>query len=510
MSLTRVMSPNRFHLGAVWFAWTTFPVFAAVAISTPPSPAAANPREALSIDTETITQPWTGDLDGMIERRIIRVLVVPSKMYYFNDRGAQRGVNHDTFQLVEKELQKQISRNKTIKGEPAKVTVFYVPVGRDEIFSALQAGRGDIAAANLTITPQRQAVVDFTAPVMRDVRELVVTGPASPSLKTLDDLSGKEVFVRKATSYYEHLVALNERFAAEMKAPIRLHLAPDELESEDLIEMVNAGLVPIIVVNKHIADFWKKVFPGIVVHDEIALHTGGDIAWAIRKGSPQLKAFLDDFAHSITGGRLQKEREWILIKYLKQLTYVNSATAERSRKKFLSLVGLFRKYGDQYDVDSLLMAAQGYQESRLDQAARSPGGAIGIMQIMPGTGKEMNVGDITQIDSNIHAGAKYMRFMIDQYFGDEPMTKLDKVLFAFAAYNAGPARIAQLRKLAEQRGLNPNVWFHNVEYIAEEKIGQETVTYVGNIFKYYVAYQLIEEGLKERQEAIETLKDGAK
>jgi membrane-bound lytic murein transglycosylase MltF len=152
------------------------------------------------------------------------------------------------------------------------------------------------------------------------------------------------------------------------------------------------------------------------------------------------------------------------------------------------------------------MAAQGYQESQLDQAARSRVGAIGVMQVMPATGKDLGVGDITQAEPNIHAGIKYMRWMIDQYYGSEPMTRLDKALFAFASYNAGAGRISQFRRDAPKRGLDPNVWFHNVEYVAADKIGPETVTYVANIYKYYIAYRLILESRAAREEALEKIK----
>ena len=156
------------------------------------------------------------------------------------------------------------------------------------------------------------------------------------------------------------------------------------------------------------------------------------------------------------------------------------------------------------------MAAQGYQESRLDQSAKSPVGAIGVMQVMPATGKELNVGDIHQIDPNIHAGVKYVRFMLDKYYGNEPMDALNKGLFTFASYNAGPGRIAQLRRIAKERGLDPNVWFNNVELIASEKIGRETVTYVSNIYKYYLAYQLVVEQMKEREAAREKARSDEK
>jgi membrane-bound lytic murein transglycosylase MltF len=371
------------------------------------------------------------------------------------------------------------------------------------LLQALATGKGDIAASNLTISEDRQTLVDFSTPVYRNVSELVVSGPASPAVSSLDDLAGKEVFVRTSSSYYESLVALNRRFATEKKPPVIIKEAPEELEDEDLIEMVNAGLIPLIVVDKHKADFWKKIFPKITVHEGFAVRSGGEIAWAIRKGSPQLKAVLDDFAtrHGRTA-----EVNRILTRYLKNTKYVKDAASKSQRKKFLALVQYFQKYGDKYHVDWLLMAAQGYQESQLNQAARSPVGAIGVMQVMPATGEELRVGDITETEPNIHAGVKYMRWMIDEHYGQEPMTQLDKALFAFASYNAGARRISQLRNVAAKRGLDPNVWFDNVEYVAAEKIGAETVTYVSNIYKYYIAYRLIMEARADREEAIEKMK----
>jgi membrane-bound lytic murein transglycosylase MltF len=464
-------------------------------------------REELTIDPATVMQPWKGDLDGMVGRHIIRVLVVPNKTSYFQDRGRQRGSTYDGFRLLEQSLNAQLEKEKKLKQKHVKVRFVFVPVGRDQLLPALVEGKGDIAAANLTVTPERQKLVDFAAPIYTDAREVVVTGPSSPAISTLDDLAGKEIFVRKSSSYYESLVALNRRFAAENKAPAVLKEAPEELEDEDLIEMLNAGLVAIIVVDKHKADFWKQVFPKIKVRDDMAVRTGAQIAWAVRKGSPQLKGLLDGFASAATSGKYAKERERILARYLKSTRYVKNAAATEERKKFLALIKFFQKYGEKYDVDWLLMAAQGYQESQLNQDARSPVGAIGVMQIMPATGQDLDVGDITQTEPNINAGVKYMRFMIDRFFKDEPMTELDKVLFAFASYNAGPGRVAQLRKEAAKRGLDPNVWFHNVEYVAAQKIGQETVTYVANIYKYYIAYRLIMESQQARKDAVDKFKD---
>jgi len=476
------------------------PAYASAETDPPPE---TPQREQLTIAPEEVMKPWTGDLDGMIARRVIRVLTVYSKTFYFVDKGIQRGITYDVFRLFEKDLNEKLVKSKKLKQKHINVRVVFIPVHRGDLLQALASGKGDIAASNLTISEERQKLVDFSAPVYRNVSELVVSGPASPTVSSLDDLAGKEVFVRRSSIYYESLVALNRRLATEQKPAVIIKEAPEELEDEDLIEMVNAGLIPLIVVDKHKADFWKKIFPKITVHDEVALRSGGDIGWAIRKGSPQLKAALDDFT---TRRAKTTEVNTILTRYLKNTKYVKDAASKSERKKFLALVEYFQKYGDKYHVDWLLMAAQGYQESQLNQAARSPVGAIGVMQIMPATGEDLGVGDISKTEPNIHAGVKYMRWMIDNYYGDEPMTQLDKALFAFASYNAGAGRITQLRKATAKRGLNPNVWFDNVEYLAAEKIGAETVTYVGNIYKYYIAYRLILDAREQKEEAIEKMK----
>jgi len=453
-------------------------------------------------------KPWSGDLDGMIERRVIRVLTVNSKTFYFHDRGTLRGTVVEFYRLFEDELNKKLAAAGKLKNKNLKVKVYFIPVRRDQLLPALAAGKGDIAGANLTITPERQKLVDFPSPVLANVSEVVVSGPASPKVASVDDLSGKEVFVRKSSSYYESIVALNQKFVAAKKSPVKVKEAPETLEDEDLLEMLDAGLIALIVVDKHKADFWKQIFPRLTVHADVAVRSGGDVGPAIRKGSPQFKAALDEFINRHRVGTSTGNQ--LLTRYLKNVKYVKNAASDKERKKFMALVQYFQKYGQQYDVDWLLMGAQGYQESQLDQNAKSRVGAIGVMQLMPATGKDMKVGDIRQTEANIHAGIKYMRWMIDQYYGNEPMTNLDKALFAFASYNAGASRISSLRKEAATRGLDPNVWFQNVEYVAGEKLGQETVTYVSNIYKYYIAYRLVMENRAATKDAVDKVKGGTK
>jgi membrane-bound lytic murein transglycosylase MltF len=463
------------------------------------APAGAAPERAL--DVEALSRPWKGDFDGIRARRYVRVLVPYSRTLFFNDRGTQRGITADTIRDFEQWI------NRKYKTGSRPITVVAIPTTRDRLFSYLVEGRGDIAAANLTITSERQKLVDFSDPVSRRVAEVIVTGPGSPALGSLDDLAGKEVQVRKASSYHESLLALNQRFRAERKPQMKLTLVPDALEDEDMMEMVNAGVLAIIVVDDWKAKVWAQILPKIKVHGGIAVRTGGQIAWAFRKGSPLLAAEVNEFvAKGLRGGKVTEER---LATYMRRVKQMGNNTEAAEWKKFEATIAFFRKYGDKYGFDPLMMAAQGYQESRLDQNAKSPVGAIGIMQIMPATGTELGVGDITKAEPNVHGGIKYMDQLHERYFKDVPFDKQNLTLFAFAAYNAGPGRIQQLRREAEKEGLDSNVWFNNVELIAAKRVGQETVGYVRNIYKYYVAYALQLEAMEAREKAAAQVKSGA-
>ena len=249
-------------------------------------------------------------------------------------------------------------------------------------------GLGDIVVAGVTVTAEREKFVDFTIPTTtKPINEIVVTGPQSPQLTSIDDLAGKEVFVRKTSSYWTHLEQLNARFKKEGKAAITLRAAPEDLEDEDLLEMLNAGLFGIAVVDDYKLELWSKIFPKIKSRPDLAVSTGGELAWAIRPNSPQLKAALDAFLKTHRQGTTFGNT--LLKRYIGNTKFVAEARSPAEMKKFQSVVDLFRKYAGQYNVDFLLMLAQGYQESRLDQQVKSPVGAIGVMQVMPATGKEL-------------------------------------------------------------------------------------------------------------------------
>jgi membrane-bound lytic murein transglycosylase MltF len=269
--------------------------------------------------------------------------------------------------------------------------------------------------------------------------------------------------------------------------------------------MLNAGLLPMVAIDSHKAQFWTQIFTDLTLHPEIRLRTGGQIAWAFRKNSPKLREAVNDYVRTAKQGTLMGNM--LFKEYLENTKWVRRALNPEGRKRLEETLALFRKYADQYDFDWLLIAAQAYQESGIDHSKRSPSGAIGVMQVLPRTARDPNVGidDIEKLENNIHAGVKYLRFLRDRYFDSGPMDGFNKALFSIAAYNAGPAKINQLREEARRSDLDPNVWFGNVEVAASKSIGRETVQYVSNIFKYYTAFRLLADKSDEKAKAKEEL-----
>lgn len=431
-----------------------------------------------------VDEPWTGDLDGMIERGFVRVLTVHNPLFFSIDGVNARGLDLEMGRHFEAWLRKNHAGRAA-----ARLHVVMIPTPRDQLLPRLLAGRGDIAMANLTITPERLRLVNFSIPVFSDVSELLVTGPRAPEIETVDDLGRTQILVRRSSSYFEHIEDVNEVRWMQGKRPLRVRAADERLEDFDLLQMVDAGLIPAIVVDSHKAAVWAQVFGNITVHENIAINEGGSIAWAMRKESPGLRKAVNLF--------MRKNRKGTLIgnllieRYLGDASGLDGALTGIGRAQYDEILGTIRRFADRYGFDWRMIAAQGYHESGLDQSMRSHAGAVGIMQVMPRTAAGPNVGipDIATPEANIHAGVKYLRHLRDTYFSSAEIAPLDQVLFSLAAYNAGPSNIARARRRATRMGFDPNKWFGHVEVAAARTISREPVIYVRNIFKYYVALE---------------------
>ena len=474
-----------------------------------PSPAQASPNldttdAGTTKQTTILALPKdfgraTGDWDQIVKRGALRVLVVNNRTGFFYDKGRPRGAAPEALEEFANVI------NKQLKTGAKKFTVVYLPMPPGQLLAALNDGTGDIACTGIVITPERQNLVDFTAPIFHDVKLVAVTSRSAPPINTIDDLSGRDVYVNSITVAKEELDKLNQRFKQAGKPEITIKPVDPNLTEEDLLEMVNAGLIPATVSFNFRAQLWSKVFTNIVVTPAV-LKEDGQLGWAMRKGSPQLKAVMDGFIK--THGQGTTFGNTLMKRYAKDPRWVKNSTSETEMLRMKSYVKYFQKYAAEYNFDYLMLAAQGYQESTLRQDLVSPRGAVGVMQVLPqyAAAKPINIPDVRDPENNIHAGAKMMAQITTTYFNDPGIDQMNKTLFTFAAYNAGQNRIVRLRKETQAQGLNPNVWFGNVELVVAKDIGQETVQYVSNIYKYYVAYKMTLDQQQAREQARQTVK----
>ena len=411
-------------------------------------------------------------------------------MLFFLDGPYIRGISVELLTEFEKYI------NTKHQNGHLETKIIFIPTPRDKLFSALEEGLGDIAVGNLTITNQRKKIIDFSDPFLSNVSEVIITSSGIDNIKTIYDMAGRIVYARSSSSYFENLKKINHGFKNIDLPKINIVQADEYLEDSDLLEMVNANLIPAMVIDNHKAQFWAEIFENIQVHSSISIHNDGEIAWAFRKHSPKIKSNINEFVKNHKKGTLLGNM--LFKRYLRENKWVRNSLTEKNFEKLESIAELFKKFGEQYEFDWLMLAALGFQESQLDQSKRSHRGALGVMQILPSTArdKNINIKNIDKLENNIHAGSKYLRFLQDRYFSDVELDVLNQDLFTLAAYNAGPARIAKLRNEAAENGFDPNIWFGNVEVIAAKRVGRETVQYVSNIYKYYIAYRLTMDKLK--------------
>jgi len=435
---------------------------------------------------------FTDDLPSIRQRGILRALVSFSRTDFFLQGARPRGLFVELLHQYENFLNKGRKRN------TPKISIKYVPVTFDRLIPALLAGEGDIAVGHLTVTPARQRHIDFARDERVKVDELLVMHKRVAGIQSLEDLSGRTVYVKRASSYAEHLRGLNAHFASVGRQPIDIRPADPHLVTEDLIELVNAGVIELTVADDFRARLWEKVLENIVVRDDVKINEGGRLGWGVRKENSELLQNLRAFAKTVQGGT--RLGNILFRRYYENTRWIKNPLAENEREKLAQLSDLFVKYGRQYDFDWLAVLAQAYQESGLDHSVVSPAGAVGIMQLLPTTAADPNVGiaDIRDLEQNIHAGTKYLAFLRDRYYSGSEFDDENRFAFSWAAYNAGPARVRSIRRRAEQMGLDPMRWFGNVEYAALAIVGRETYRYVRNIFKYYITYKIIGDIGEER------------
>lgn len=443
----------------------------------------AGPRRAALLEPSQLLDRRdlrVGDLPDMRRHRRVRFLVLYGRGEFFLPPGAPpEGRMYE----LGREYVRSLNRARH-RGAPTLRGTF-VPVLPDELLTMLRDGLGDVVAHELPVTPENEALAALTVPLHHDVRDILVTAPGVPGPVGLEGLSGREIFVIPGSGAAAALERLNQIFLRHGLAPARVRPAPPTMGTEFLLEMLGADIIDNAVCEDYLAAFWGPAFGGLALHRELPLTAGGSTAWAVRRDNPRLlaglNAFLLSHAARKTEGATCSPASCRGARIL-----ANPFRMPGARP----LLPLFRRYARAYGFDWLEALAQGFQESGLDQSAVSPDGALGIMQVLPATGRIVGEPDVTRIPGNIRAGLKYMRRLVRRYFDDPALNARERFLFALAAYNAGPTRILALREQARREGLNPDVWFGSVERLALRGLGPETVNYVRAVRNTALAFRL--------------------
>ncbi len=463
---------------------------AAAQAQSTPTPAASSGKTAPQSPDAGLPvnfQRRTGDLDAMVKAQNIRALVLYSHSSFFYVNGRPQGIFYEALQDFQQFVNEKLHTGRQ------HIQVTFIPVRPDQLESYLNEGIGDVIAYPVAMTPERAQQVAFSVPIQTGVKQILVTGKDFGPVSSLQDLGGKKVFVNPLTTYYRNLEKVNESLRKQGKPAILIESGGKDLVDEDLMEMVNAGILSATVTITERAQLWASVFHNITPQPNIVIADQEDLAWAMRKNNPKFKELVDEWVKTHAAGT--SFGNTLMRRYLQSNQWITNPTNEQEIKKFNELANFFKTYSSQYGFDYLMVIAQGYQESMLNQSARSPGGAVGIMQVKPSTAAAppISIPNVMTAENNVHAGVKVLHTIADQYFSDPKIDPENRLLLTFAAYNAGPNRIADLRKEAPAQGLDPNKWFGNVELLVAQRVGQTTVQYVSNIYKYYIAYKLVVE-----------------
>lgn len=452
-----------------------------------PEPGAQAPDAPVVVDLDAReTRPFKGDLPGIRERELLRVLVTPGRSDFFAAEGRLRGFEYELF----RELSEELERERRPGTPPMQIA--FVPMPAEDLIPALLAGHGDVIASSMTVTEARSAQVAFTAPYMTGVREVLVSHAGSEAPASWEDLAGERVHVSAGTSFTPGLEARSAALVARGLEALEVVETGRGLDLEDMLELVHSGALRYTVCDRHLADHWADLLDGIRVHEDLHLNADAQIAWAVRPDAPELKALLDDFAARNRKGTLIGNV--LFNRYYRSTRWIANPLRLAETERLTSILEPLQAQAEAFGFEWQLIAAQAYQESGLDPAARSRSGALGLMQLLPSTGADMGATDLLDPEQNLEAGCRYMAWLREHFVNDPDLDEDVRVDFCLAAYNAGPSRVRRWRQAAVERGLDPDRWFGSVELLALEDVGLQPVHYVGNISKYRTLYSMLLEG----------------
>ena len=416
-----------------------------------------------------------GGLDHILKTRYMRVLTTKNAYDYYIYQGRKRGIQYE----MAMEFTKYLNSKYTKKGQ-LPIAFELIPVDFDQLIPMLQNGKGDFIAVGLTQTPERKKQIDFTTPYQL-VDDVIVTRKELSK----KDWKKQNFHVQENSSYEKALTSKN----------IKVENIDPNFNPADVMEFISLGKYDYTLVNSFWAENISKMFGNLVVIKTNEFRKRVPISWGVRKNHPKLKKELNAFLPKVAKGSFLGNI--FGRKYFKNIGRIQAVNSNFKENKVSDHDDKFKKYGKKFGFDWRLLAAVSYQESRFDQSIVNQWGAIGMMQIKQMTANEpyiniKNVKGMDNLENNIHAGSKYLAWIKDRYFDkNKKMKEVDRIRMTLASYNAGPRRVQQAIEKARKMGLDPNIWFRNVELAMLERGYPEPVVYVSEINKHFVSFVLL-------------------
>ncbi|NBA97319.1 transglycosylase SLT domain-containing protein [Pseudomonas sp. R5(2019)] len=445
-------------------------------------PAAAR----LSGPQEVVQTSKARDLAEIRSSRVLRVLVNQSRNSSGEVQGESIGVEYHRLRAFEQYL-----NGRARDGHEIQLKI--IPRAKDQLLGALQRGEGDLVAPGELIDLAPTHAVSASGAMGGDVRLMLVGRKGERRYTGIEQLSGKTLALPTGSAASDSVHDINQKLALRKRSPIKIEWVDPSLAVEDVLEMVQAGIFHLTVVEQPIAERWAKVMPKLRLDPQVHISPPEQMHWYVRRDASMLLASVDRF---LKGYRVPADQDAAFVRVYRRLYRVHYPLAHADRQRLEKLRPVLQRHAIAQNLDWLNLAALAFKESSLNPQARGSGGATGLLQITPAAAQRVGVGNINQVDSNVQAGARYLSMIRRTFFAGNQFNERERMAFVLAAYNMGPERVQGMRAEARRRGLNPNQWFFQVERIAMEQVGMSVVSYVSSVNKYYLAFDRERESLE--------------
>ena len=429
------------------------------------------------------------DLAQIRSSQVLRVLVNQSRNSSGQVQGESVGVEYHRLRAFERYLNGHAR-------DGQEITLKIIPKAKDQLLGALLRGEGDLMAPGELLDVKPTHAVTPSDPIIERVPLMLVGVKGERRYTRLEQLSGRTVALTTGSAAGEALNLINQKLALRKLPPVNIEWVDPTLAVEDVLEMVQAGIYHLTLVEQPIAERWAKLMPKLRFDRKVLVSEPGAMRWYVRRDASMLRASVDRFLTTYT---VPADQNVAFERVYRRLYRVHYPLARADRQKLEKLRPVLQKHAQQQGMDWLNLAALAFKESTLNPNAKGSGGATGLLQITPSAAQRVGVNNIQNVEGNVQAGAKYLAMIRRKFFASPRLNERERLAFVLAAYNMGPERVQAMRAEARRRGLNPNQWFFQVERIAMEQVGMGAVSYVNSVNKYYLAFDRERDSLEPAQ-----------